>query len=118
MSAAATAPLFIRGRPCEIAAGKALVSGTSGIADDNYGYKNGVVKMTVGDTAIFKVEVPETAGYFYRLDYLSYDQSILPIELSMRVNGEYPFYEARRLLFETTWVSDQEKSYDRYHNES
>jgi ABC-type glycerol-3-phosphate transport system substrate-binding protein len=111
-----SAPLYT-GEPCEIAAGKALVSGTSGIADDNYGYKNGVVKMTVGDTAIFKVEVPETAGYFYRLDYLSYDQSILPIELSMRVNGEYPFYEARRLLFETTWVSDQEKSYDRYHNE-
>ena len=43
--------------------------------------------------------------------------SILPIELSLQIDGEFPFYECKSLAFETTWVSDGEKSFDRYNNE-
>jgi ABC-type glycerol-3-phosphate transport system substrate-binding protein len=73
--------------------------------------------MAIGDTATFTINVPQTGQYYYRFDYLSYDNSTLPVELSMKLNGEYPFYESRRLLFESTWVGDEEKSYDRYNNE-
>ena len=84
---------------------------------DNYDYKNSAVDMVIGDEAVFKINVPETAKYFLKFDYLSYDTSILPVELALKLNGEYPFYEARNLSFESEWVDKSEKSYDRYNNE-
>ena len=84
---------------------------------DNKGYSNDVVQMTVGDTIGLNVEVPETALYWINFDYLSNDDSILPIELSFKVDGEYPFYEARNLKFETTWITDGKVDLDRYGNE-
>ncbi|HWT73219.1 MAG TPA: extracellular solute-binding protein [Mobilitalea sp.] len=113
-----TASLY-QGDPYEIAVDKAFVSGTGSAAltEDNNNYKNPVVSMTIGDTVTFSFDVPEAGQYFYRFDYMSNDKSTLPAELSMKLNGTYPFYEARRLLFESTWVSKAEKSYDRYNNE-
>ena len=87
------------------------------LTDDNYDYGSKVADVTVGDTVSMVVDVPETALYFLSFDYLSYDSSILPIELGLMVDGEYPYYEARNLSFETTWVSEDETSYDRYGNE-
>jgi len=90
---------------------------TGMLTADRKGYSNDVVQMTVGDTVSFNVEVPETALYRIKFDYFSNDDSILPIELSFKVDGEYPFYEARNLKFETTWVSDEKADLDRYGNE-
>ncbi len=84
---------------------------------DNMGYEGSVVKMAVGDSISLTVDVPEAALYWVKFDYLSYDDSILPIELSFKVDGEYPFYEARNLKFETTWISDGKADLDRYGNE-
>lgn len=87
------------------------------LTTENYGYKNSAVNVTSGDSFRTVIEVPETALYWVGFDYLSYDQSILPIEFSLRVNGEYPFYEARNLSFETNWEKQEEISLDRYGNE-
>ncbi len=76
-----------------------------------------VVDLHIGDTVTLNVDVPETAQYYLGFDYLSYDESVLPVGLAMTVDGEYPFYECRNLEFETTWVQNGEKSYDRYDNE-
>ena len=112
-----TAPLYT-GEKLEYKASDCfLKSDTATIASDNYDYKNEVVSMNIGDTATFAIDIPETAQYYVKFDYLSHDDSILPVELSFQVNGAYPFYEARRLSFETTWVSKQEQSVDRYGNE-
>ncbi|TAH70398.1 MAG: extracellular solute-binding protein [Anaerolineaceae bacterium] len=105
------------GNPIEINAEESLVSATGVLTDDNYGYKNKAIRLEIDDSAEYSVDVPETALYILRFDYLSYDKSILPIELSMKINGSYPFYEARRILLETTWIADEEKSFDRYGNE-
>lgn len=105
------------GEPIEIRIDQSFESGSGELTDDNYGYKNQVIKMALDDTSVFSVNVPKTALYVLRFDYLSYDDSILPIELSMKINDKYPFYESRRILLETTWVSDEEKSFDRYGNE-
>jgi ABC-type glycerol-3-phosphate transport system substrate-binding protein len=91
--------------------------GTGFLTDDNYDYDNQVCNLTIGDTISVTVDVPETALYQIGFDYLSYDSSILPIEMSFMVDGEYPFYEARNLEFETTWVSDGDTDVDRYGNE-
>ena len=87
------------------------------LTENNYEYGNPVADVSVGDVLHLTVEVPQTAQYWIGFDYLSYDQSILPIEFSMMVDGDYPFYEARNLSFETTWTQDSQVSIDRYGNE-
>lgn len=111
-----TAPLF-SGEIIEFSPEKTYISGDGILTDDTYGYENKAVSMKMGDTAVFRITVPRTAQYLLRMDYISYDDSILPVEISMKVNGEFPFYEARRILLESTWVSREEKAYDRYGNE-
>lgn len=97
---------------------KALSQGDAGfLTQDNYEYANRVANVSVGDELHLIVNVPQTAQYWLSFDYLSYDQSILPIEFALMVDGEYPFYEARNLSFETTWVQESEISLDRYGNE-
>ena len=95
-----------------------LASGDrSYLSEDNYGYANGVVSVQSGSEIHLTINVPQTALYWIGFDYLSYDASILPIEFSLQVDGEYPFYETRNLSFETNWVSDEEVSLDRYGNQ-
>ena len=92
-------------------------SETVTFAQDDYDYGNAAINMVIGDEVTLNIEVPETALYFINFDYLSYDESILPIEFSLKVDDAFPFYEARNLSFETTWVADEEASFDRYGNE-
>jgi len=87
------------------------------IAEDNYDYGHDAASLEVGDEITFSIDAPETALYEIEFDYLSYDDSILPIEFSFEVDGDYPFYEARNLEFETSWVSEEDSSLDRYGNE-
>lgn len=94
-----------------------LVKGTQYLAAGNDSYGNQVASLTPGNEVTFAIDVEQTALYNIGFDYFSYDQSILPIELSVMTDGEYSFYEMRNLTFETTWVSAQEKSLDRYGNE-
>jgi len=119
VSAEYTAPKYeYKGGNVEFQMDKVLDKNYSSmLTSDNKGYANDVVQMTVGDTIGLNVEVPETALYWINFDYLSNDDSILPIELSFKVDGEYPFYEARNLKFETTWITDGKADIDRYGNE-
>ncbi len=95
------------------------LSGKAGSINFNYNadYPNPVAMVKAGDSFELKVNVPENGLYFIGFDYLSYDESILPIEMSLMTDGEFPFYEMRSLKFETTWGSRDEKSIDRYGNE-
>ncbi len=87
------------------------------LADNTYGYHTSAFKVKAGDEFKFTAEVAADGLYTVGFDYLSYDESILPIEFAMTVDGEYPFYEMRNLKFETTWITSGEKSLDRYGNE-
>lgn len=102
-----------------LAADAARDLGEAQITDEVYGYGQAAraLDLGIGDIVTLTLEVPETALYFVNFDYLSYDESVLPIGMSMMVDGEYPFYECRNLEFESTWISKEEKSYDRYNNE-
>lgn len=84
---------------------------------ENYEYANDVARVASGDVIHVTIDVPQTALYWIGFDYLSYDQSILPIEFALKVDGEYPFYETRNLSFETSWTQQDEVSVDRYGNE-
>ncbi len=87
------------------------------LTSDNYSYENKVAAIAHLDEIEIIVNVPETALYQIGFDYLSYDTSILPIELALMIDDDYPFYETRSLTFETTWVSEEEVDVDRYGNE-
>ena len=119
VSAEYTAPHYTyKGETVVFPMDKALDAAYSSmLTAENKGYANDVVQMKVGDSIALTVNVPETALYWVKFDYLSYDDSILPIEMSFKVDGEYPFYEARNLKFETTWVTDGKADLDRYGNE-
>ena len=91
-------------------------SSKSFLTSDNYDYSNDVLSVKAGDVVTLDIDVPATAQYVMSFDYLSYDESILPVEIGLKVDGEYPFYETRSMLFETTWVSG-EVDIDRYGNE-
>ncbi len=83
----------------------------------DYGKAAKVLDLGIDDTATLSVNVPEDGLYFLQFDYLSYDKSILPIEMSMKVDGEYPFYECRNMKLETKWIPSAKKSFDRYHDQ-
>jgi len=102
-----------------VAADNVADIGTSEIVSDTREYAKAasVIDMQLGDTVKLTVKVPETAQYYLGFDYLSYDDSVLPVGLSMMVDGEFPFYECRNLELETTWVQIGETSVDRYGNE-
>ncbi len=93
--------------------------GQAELTSETKGYPNvaNVIDMGVDDVVILTVEVPKTALYFIEFDYLSYDKSIMPIEMSMMVDGVFPFFESRNLEFESTWVSKDTRTFDRYDNE-
>ncbi|MGN0297985.1 MAG: extracellular solute-binding protein [Lachnospiraceae bacterium] len=105
------------GDPVEIDISQNVTNlGDADLTSDTQGYKNDVVDLQLGDIITVSVDVPKTAQYCIKFDYLSYDTSILPVEVAFQVDGAYPFYETRSLKFETTWVSSGE-SLDRYGNE-
>ena len=58
--------------------------------------------------------VPEDGLYAVKFSYMSQDESVLPIEFSMEVDGAYPFYECRNVELSFSWVPQAEPSYDRY----
>ena len=86
------------------------------LTKDNYGYADEVIAGKAGDSITLTLDVPVSGRYVMSFDYLSYDESILPVEMGMKIDGSYPFYEARSMRFETTWVSDG-VDVDRYGNE-
>lgn len=76
-----------------------------------------VLKLSTDDKAELEIDVPEDGLYDLAFNYYSYDDSILPISMGLKVDGEYPFYECRTMKLETTWKLKDEPSYDRYDNQ-
>ena len=64
-----------------------------------YEKNNKVLDLTSGKKVTLDFEVPEDGLYYMNFDYLSYDESILPVSMKMKVDGDYPFYECRSLEF-------------------
>lgn len=96
-----------------------VVSDAAKLTEDVMGYSAAakVLNLSGGDTVKMEVDVASDGLYVLNFSYLSYDESILPVAMSMQIDGEYPFYECRNMEFETTWVAKAEDSFDRYGNE-
>lgn len=97
----------------------AAAEGSSKLTSENRGYPHAdkVLDLTVDDVVEYTVMVPADGLYQLAFDYLSYDESVLPIEFAMQIDGEYPFYECRNVALNVTWAPNAEPSYDRYGDE-
>ena len=74
--------------------------------------------LAVGDSAQVDFSVPEDGQYEIWLTYQNTTQSTLLTELILRVDGELPFYELRRVKLNSLWVVDSDEiPVDRYGNE-
>lgn len=96
----------------------AVGSSKDKLTDDVKGYTDDtqVLKLSTDDKAEIEVDVPEDGLYYVGFNFLSYDDSILPISLGLKVDGKYPFYESRTIKLQTTWELG-DPSYDRYDNQ-
>ena len=92
--------------------GATLVSDTKG-----YEGADKVLQLERTYDAKLVFDVPETALYYICFDYCSYDDTVLPATMGLKLNGDYPFYEARNLSFESNWKDAKEVNYDRYGNQ-
>ena len=80
----------------------------------DYPHGDRVLDLKVDDTVDLTISVPQDGLYRLAFDYLSYDESVLPIEFAMQIDGEYPFYESRNVALNVTWAPKAEPAYDRY----
>ncbi|MDR2654816.1 MAG: extracellular solute-binding protein [Oscillospiraceae bacterium] len=91
-------------------------AGDAALTDEtmNYPLADTALDLTVGDAVRLDIDVPEDGQYFLAFDYLSYDNSVLPIEFSLRIDGVYLFYECRSVTLNSMWIPGENPAYDRY----
>jgi len=95
------------------------VRDASVLADNNRGYTDGeVVLLYADETVALLINVPQDGTYFLHFDYFLLTDSMLNAELSISVNGVYPFTELRSVVLPDLWTTDySELSFDRFGNE-
>jgi ABC-type glycerol-3-phosphate transport system substrate-binding protein len=87
-------------------------------ASEAYGYKSGAVFLTKGASFSFDVDAAEEGGYNISVDYYIPKETMIETLISLKIDGEYPFYESRFLKLSGAWKdTSQEYEKDRYGNE-
>lgn len=76
------------------------------------------IQLKSGDLLKFKVSIPEEGLYNIKLKYKVLNDSLEDNELSVKINGEYQFFEARRIILPQFWMPVSKKfNKDRYGND-
>ncbi|HLU23887.1 MAG TPA: extracellular solute-binding protein [Bacillaceae bacterium] len=87
-------------------------------AGESNGYGDSVFYWHNQESLTYEVTVPNDGLYELSFDYYPISKEIVPIEGSILVNGEYPYYESRRIVFPVKWKNAQEDfDVDRFGNE-
>ncbi|MFP7298883.1 extracellular solute-binding protein [Neobacillus niacini] len=82
------------------------------------GYGDSVFYWHNQQSISYEVNVPEDGLYELSFDYYPLGNEVVPIEGSILVNGEFPFYESRRIVFPVTWKNKQKTfAKDRFGND-
>lgn len=85
---------------------------------DSKGYNQDVLYVKTDETYRFEVTVEEEGLYELTLDYMPISDGLTSVEAEFKVNGVYPYYEARRIVFSKLWSNVETKfPTDRYGNE-
>lgn len=71
-----------------------------------------------GDELKLDLEITERGIYYLSVDFADVSNSVSSSQIGIKINGDYPFYEARTIILNQRWVFDtNEFSKDRYQNE-
>ncbi|WP_249413958.1 extracellular solute-binding protein [Alteribacter keqinensis] len=85
---------------------------------DSFGYDDRVLYWHNNETVEFEVEVDQTGLYEIGFDYYPLGEMIMPIEGAIQVNGEFPFFESRRIVFPVNWENESDEfEADRFGND-
>lgn len=85
---------------------------------DSRGYEGEVLQVKTKETYSFEVTVEEEGLYELTLDYMTISDGLTPVESDFKVNGSYPYYEARRIVFSRLWANEGDAfPTDRHGNE-
>lgn len=76
-----------------------------------------VIKIDQGEEVTVTLQAPATSLYQIGLDYAITGKNILPTQIELKVNREFPFYELRNLVFESKWKNPEEIKKDKYGND-
>ncbi len=97
------------------------------LTSDTKGYPDAASVLDLGakEQVELTFSVPQDGVYALSMDYYSYDESILPAEFSMVLDGmdglngnpEPPFERMRSVQLPTRWTPSPEKATDRYGDE-
>jgi len=95
-----------------------LVTDPSFLTTDTRGYPSGtVLNLNRHDVVELHLQVPQAGVYHLAFDFFDVRDSVLNIEFSLRVNGEFQYQELRRLQFRSNWINEGEVSLDRFGHE-
>ncbi|NIK77152.1 ABC-type glycerol-3-phosphate transport system substrate-binding protein [Paenibacillus castaneae] len=85
---------------------------------DSFDYNQETLRWSKDAKITFDINVDQTGLYQLAFDYYMLDESILPTEGYLQINGQYQFYESRNLLFPSNWENKPlAEKWDRYGNE-
>lgn len=75
--------------------------------DINLAEKNGT-KLLSGTSKTFNVNIPSNSNYNFVLLFSPLNESIQHIDYTLKIDGEYPFYEAQNLRADCIYQNDGE----------
>jgi ABC-type glycerol-3-phosphate transport system substrate-binding protein len=95
-------------RPAQMAAGSKNAKLVPAAESQNYGEE--VLLWDGADQEIrFTVRVPADGLYRIAIDYYTIPGKITPVERGIQINGEFPYFEARRIVFPRLWKDASEQ---------
>ena len=64
------------------------------------------------------LEISQSGIYYIAIDHIDVSDNVQSNQFAIKINNEYPFYESRTLVLESSWVFDSTSfKLDRYKNE-
>jgi ABC-type glycerol-3-phosphate transport system substrate-binding protein len=88
------------------------------IGGDDYGYFQPLGNLQTNEEITFNVNLLEAGLYNIEIDFLDVSPTILPSEVSLRINDSLPFEESRAIKLSALWEFEStEFIIDRYGNE-
>ncbi len=76
-------------------------------AEEAYGYGKEALLLETGDTAVFTVDAAQAGLYAIQMDYYCLAKQAVSHTIGLKVNGEYPFSEARELVLEQLYDTEE-----------
>ena len=80
-------------------------------------YDNSLALLGRSSQVAFDIEVNQSILVELRLDYLALSDDIRPLELSVQVNGAFPYLEAQQMLLHKRWTTPTTFQEDRFGNQ-